>query len=214
MATEVFINIRDLPELTEIKNGDYIIVETSTGTSIVNFQNFIIPTSNTVLTTTVTQNTDSLISLSAIVTQNTTNINKISSTDILAVSANLTESIVGISNTVESLNTSIKGLQTTYNTISSAYIGTVQITIPRGGRYETGTISPLNNTITLKDIIVTPANNYAARFPAFVSNVTDGAIKLSGTFIKYTTSATFEISAVDINAEADAVYNVMAIKSI
>ena len=29
MATDVFINVKDLPELSEVRNGDYIIVEST-----------------------------------------------------------------------------------------------------------------------------------------------------------------------------------------
>ena len=72
MATEIFINIKDLPEITEPKNGDFILVETSTGTHIIDFKNFIMPTVNTVITTTVEQNTTAILT-------NTTNIATVSS---------------------------------------------------------------------------------------------------------------------------------------
>lgn len=72
MATEIFLNIKDLPEITEPKNGDFILVETSTGTHIIDFKNFIVPTTNTVITTTVEQNTTAILT-------NTTNIATISS---------------------------------------------------------------------------------------------------------------------------------------
>lgn len=75
MATEIFINIKDLPEITEPKNGDFILVETSTGTHIIDFKNFIIPTDKTVITTTVEQNTTAILT-------NTTNIGTVSASVI------------------------------------------------------------------------------------------------------------------------------------
>lgn len=65
MATEVFINIKDLPELTQPNNGDYIIIETSTGTHLLDFANLVIPTTNTVITTTVDQNTTAILNNTA-----------------------------------------------------------------------------------------------------------------------------------------------------
>lgn len=70
MASEVYINIKDLPELSEIGNGDYIIVETSTGTHTINFENFLIPTQNTVLTTVVEQNATTLTTVASSLTNN------------------------------------------------------------------------------------------------------------------------------------------------
>lgn len=68
MATEVFINIKDLPELTQPNNGDYIIIETSTGTHLLDFKNLVIPTTNTVITTTVEQNTKAILNNTASIT--------------------------------------------------------------------------------------------------------------------------------------------------
>ena len=47
MASEVFINIKNLPETDQINDGDFLIVETPAGTNIINFENFIITTANT-----------------------------------------------------------------------------------------------------------------------------------------------------------------------
>jgi hypothetical protein len=46
MATETFVNIKELPEIDGINEGDYLIVETPNGTSILNFDNFIITKDN------------------------------------------------------------------------------------------------------------------------------------------------------------------------
>ena len=47
MASEVFINIKNLPETDQINDGDFLIVETPAGTNIINFENFIITSANT-----------------------------------------------------------------------------------------------------------------------------------------------------------------------
>ena len=189
MATEVFINIKDLPEVTEISNGDYILLETSTGTHIIDFQNFIVPPSNTVLTTTVTQNSNAVVTLSALVNTH--------------------------SNTINTLSSNLDLLTSSVNGVSSAYIGKVKITIPAGGTYETGMIIPNNTEIKAEDVIITPANAYAARFPAYVMGVSNGAVKISAPFSRYTFVAeTNSIVMTSINAEEEAMYNVMAIISV
>ena len=36
------VNIKDLPVVTDINNGDFFIVETPQGTNVLDFKNFII----------------------------------------------------------------------------------------------------------------------------------------------------------------------------
>ena len=189
MATEVFINIKDLPEVTEISNGDYILLETSTGTHIIDFQNFIIPQSNTVLTTTVTENSNAVIVLSS------------------SVNTNI--------NTINTLSGNLELLNINVDSISGAYVGKVKITIPAGGTYETGLLIPSNTDVKEEDVIITPANAYAARFPAYVMGVSNGAVKISAPFSKYTfVPETSSIIMTPINAEEEAIYNVVAIISV
>ena len=40
-TNNVFINIKDLPEVQQVNNGDYLVIETQDGTSIIDFQNFM-----------------------------------------------------------------------------------------------------------------------------------------------------------------------------
>lgn len=67
MATtnNVFVNVKDLPEVQQINNGDYILVETPNGTSILDFQNFIIGTDNNGLTVAVESNSSDIVAVSA-----------------------------------------------------------------------------------------------------------------------------------------------------
>jgi hypothetical protein len=104
MANEVFINIKDLPELTEINNGDYIVVETSTGTHILDFINLIIPPANSVLTNIVSDNTTAVINISSIVVDNSSRIDELSA----HVNDGFTTSIGSLCGQVEDLSTKIE----------------------------------------------------------------------------------------------------------
>jgi hypothetical protein len=64
-TNNVFINIKDLPEVQQINNGDYLVVETQDGTSIIDFQNFILGEENNGLTAAVQRNADNIVSVSA-----------------------------------------------------------------------------------------------------------------------------------------------------
>ena len=214
MANEVFINIKDLPQLTEINNGDYIVVETSTGTHIIDFLNFLIPPANNVLTTTVSDNTTAVINISSVVVDN---VNKIES-----LSADLTNSVnttVGaLTDTVDQLAAAVLDLSA-YNTYNaSLYMGKCQISINAGSKTGVNILFPVLTgsglTLDKLDIMVTPANLYAARHPAFVDDVTStSVVRLKGGFTRYDVSGTTTTPA-DITAEQDALYNVIAIKRV
>lgn len=200
MATEIFINIKDLPELTEIKNGDYIVIENATGTHIIDFQNFLIPTSNSVITTVVDQNTNGLIVLSA---QSNTN-----STSIATISSRVDTNEVKL------------------NTLSASvidnkiYIGKTQITIPQNSRQSSSPLTPVDPNVVISDIIITPANAYASKYPAYVSNynTSNGNVTIIGSFhrndVTTFSNNVSSCSVVDIPAEEIAIYNIVAIKNI
>jgi hypothetical protein len=162
MATDVFINIKDLPEITETKNGDYLIIETSTGTNLIDFKNFVIPTDNTVITTTVTQNTDALIALSGLVDSNYSQL-------FGSISNNLNDVSV-LSNYVYS------------NINYNLNVAKTQITIPINNTEGSNVLSKLANW-SLKDIIISPANAYATKYPAYPISVdANGVVTIRGTF--------------------------------
>lgn len=64
-TNNVFINIKDLPEVQQVNNGDYLVVETQDGTSIIDFQNFIIGSENNGLTVAVESNANAILGVSA-----------------------------------------------------------------------------------------------------------------------------------------------------
>ena len=206
MANEIFINIKDLPELTEPANGEYLLLETSTGTHIIDFANFVIPTANTVITTTVEQNTTQILSLSVGYT---------------AGDAALSASIENTNTKLETLSASTLELSATVGTLQNVYIGKTQITIPYGGSQGSNILSPLSTSITLaaSDFVITPANEYATKQSAYITTIDNGVVTIKGGFYKLyaevsvLSSKTLVTSEVGL-AESDAIYNVMAIKKV
>jgi hypothetical protein len=163
MATDVFINIKDLPEITDVKSGDYFIIETSTGTNIVNFKNLIIPTANTVISTTVDQNTTGLTNLSSSMTSQFATVNA---------------SVTDVNSKVSAVSGRLDNLD-----VLKANIAKTQIVITSGNRQNSGSLSKAG-TWTVSDIMISPANAYAAKFPAYPVSVTaDGLITIRGTFM-------------------------------
>jgi len=80
MATDcsrAIVNIRDLPTVENITEGDLLIVETSDGgTSVIDFSNVLIPIENTTFEDTILGNTTNIALLSASVTTTTNDINQ------------------------------------------------------------------------------------------------------------------------------------------
>jgi len=206
MANEIFINIKDLPEITEPANGEYLLIETSTGTHIIDFANFIIPTANTVITTTVEQNTTAILNLSAAYT---------------ASDNSLSASIDTINTKLETLSTSTLELSSTVKTFQNVYIGKTQITIPSGGSQASNILSPLSTSINLlaSDLIITPANQYATKQSAYVTTVDNGVVTIKGGFYKLyanvsALSSKTLITSEEGLAEEEAIYNITAIKKV
>ncbi len=66
MSSEV--SIKQLPQITEINNGDLILVQTPNSTNTLLFENFVIGLENTTFASTVNQNTSNIETLSTDVT--------------------------------------------------------------------------------------------------------------------------------------------------
>lgn len=209
MATEVFINIKDLPELSEVSNGDYILLENATGTHIIDFKNFILPSANTLITATVNQNISAITDLS-------TNVSGMSTTLLSSIDKNTTD---------------INTLSTKITSTSLLYLGKTKISINVGSREASNVLSPINSyssLITTDDIIIVPANEYASKFPVVVSNVdpTTSSVTIKGLFTRKSITSTsvltlssllvsdLVLSETEISAEQVAIYNVFAIKAI
>jgi hypothetical protein len=153
MATDTFVNILDLQPITEVVNGDYLIVETPAGTRIINFKDFILPNANILLSQTVSDNTTAILSNFSVTSDYIASLSA-------SIDANLT--------TVSSVSSTL------LNQIGSVYIGKSTITISSGASMGIGTLSPSTyKTISMSDIMITPANSYAAMNQAYVISLTD-----------------------------------------
>lgn len=217
MASEVYINIKDLPELSQINNGDYIIVETSTGTHILNFENLLMPTQNTVITTTVNQNASAFNSY---VSNLSTNLDTLfSSTDTL-------------SSDLETLSASYEENKNSLSALANTYISYGLATIKEGD-YTTSMVINAGSPYDRNNILIIPSNAYAALYPAYVDSFDSytNLVTIRGTFntknIVYTNTNsgtlstnqdlntvlnTLTLSTVFTTAEEPATYNILVIK--
>lgn len=59
------INIKDLPQIQQITNGDFLIVESNDGTYILDYENLILDTDKTSITAQVNQNATDIASMSS-----------------------------------------------------------------------------------------------------------------------------------------------------
>jgi hypothetical protein len=53
-TNSLYVNIKELPSINDINNGDFMIVETPDGTSIIDYQDFFITLQNTTFESTIT----------------------------------------------------------------------------------------------------------------------------------------------------------------
>ena len=156
MSISKKISIKDLPQLQQINNGDYLIVESSDGTYILDYENLILGPENTTITTAVDQ----------------------LATDIADVSASVDAQIVALSSEI-------------YTNLKRTYTGKATVLVDTGTR-QTVLLSPRPPSdlpeITASDIIISPANVDACKYPAIVSYVdnTDDAKGLITVTVPFT----------------------------
>lgn len=62
-GTKLYTNIKELPVTTDITNGDYLIVETPTGTNILDYTDLLITLDNTTFAGVISGNTTDILSL-------------------------------------------------------------------------------------------------------------------------------------------------------
>ena len=220
MATDTFVNILDLQPITEVVNGDYLIVETPAGTRIINFKDFILPNANILISQTVSDNTTAILSnfnlindyigsLSGSITQNNTS----NSTTLCGVSSNLYTEISEVNSSLQTTITGVSGylqneitdLQSKTTNIAglstSVYVGKTSITIASGASVGMGSLSPITTKfLEIGNIMLTPANAYAAKNPAYISTFASNSI--------ITITAQFSGTGL---ANQDAIYNALAI---
>jgi hypothetical protein len=201
MAKDIFINITDLQSVTEVADGDYIIVETPAGTRLIDFKDFIVPNKNILLSSTVSDNTTAIISnkseLDASIAIINTTLDQISGN-----SFSQTRSTLLFTETVSST------LDTKINTLSSKiYVSKNQVTIPTNNSSKDFTIIPTYNLeLKSQDLSITPANQYAALNSAYVSNISYNSTNNTNTI-----TITAPFSGTPATAKENAIYNVMIV---
>jgi hypothetical protein len=102
-----YLNIKELPEITDIISGDFLIVETPTATSILDYDNFIITLDNTTFGDTIVSNTTNIAAVSSSVT---------------SLNATLTTQISSLSSSTARSNTFVTFSLLNYNSPSSPVI--------------------------------------------------------------------------------------------
>ena len=108
-----YVNIMELPQISDIESGDFLVVETPSGTSIINFENFLISPSNITFSEVITTNTSNIAALSAEINTINTSLNA----QFSALSAELTQEQATFETSVN----------TTLNTISSLKVDTYAV---------------------------------------------------------------------------------------
>jgi len=143
MASEVFVNIKNLPETEQINNGDYLIVETPGGTNILNFENFIITAANTTFSNLLSTN----------------NVNNIQ---------NITTSINALSTTISQTYPKMYYGTAKIKISIPDKTGSVNITNVNPSQ----STKAIADSVTISDIYITPANANALVNPVFVTGLT------------------------------------------
>ena len=227
MATDTFVNILDLAPITEVVNGDYLIVETPAGTRIIDFKNFILPNANLLLADAVATNTTAILSN---YDASINNIQSISSaisdfnTTLTTVSSKLNTTIGAVSSTINnkislsaaaqqdytdlSITNLSSSLTTIINTVSGKaqhfYLGKSQATINIGANQTTVALQPYTTLqLSALDITITPYNAYAAKNLAYITDISSSNM--------ITITAPFSGTGTALSA---ATYNIFAMVSI
>ena len=70
----IYVNIKELPQLDEVQPGDLLIVETDAGTNVIDFSNFILPPQNVTFYGEIIQLQTEVEALSTSISTTTTNL--------------------------------------------------------------------------------------------------------------------------------------------
>jgi hypothetical protein len=169
MALYNTTNIKDLPQLEEVVNGDFLIVENEIGTHIVNFENFILGPENVSFYSQIANLSSNLISLSSTVDSELQTLSTyiLSTTntkfDILSTQANTKFNFLSTD-----YNTKFNQITSTYPDFFYTYLETPLI-IQSGQTIGSGNFTSPINTINQSDINIVATNASAATASYFVN---------------------------------------------
>lgn len=166
MAIYNTTNVKDLPQLEEVVNGNFLIIENQFGSNIIDFKDFVIGPNNASFYNTIVSLSGYAVSMSA-----TTNagFNSVSAR-ITSLSATTNAGFLSLSANVKSLTADVIRLRTDINAISSTVSDfprafTVYIpylTIETGSDVGFADFNSPVEDIRLSDINIVPRNKFAA----------------------------------------------------
>jgi hypothetical protein len=194
IGDNIYVNIKELPSIEEVQPGDYLIIETDTGTNICDFVNFILPPENVTFYGEIENlQTDVLILSSAIQTTNTT---------VSSLSSQLNTTV---NSTVTSVNTQIANLSNTYTdwfTKGSITFNGATSGVTQGNRCTANRISTGVYQITFPNTNITAANVSSNANIALVTAVTNsgaGGIAIINTYTIPTSSTAYAPVLADVS---------------
>jgi hypothetical protein len=131
-SNSVYINIKELPVINDINNGDFLIVETPDGTNIIDYQDFFITLENTTFESTITNLQTDTQTLSTNLSALTTSYNELLSS--LETKISPTFNITTVNVTLNSASNNQIFVSTNSPTVSGAVTtdNKVIYTIPAG----------------------------------------------------------------------------------
>jgi len=132
-------NVKDLPQIEEVIDGNYLLIENDLGTNIIDFKDFVIGPNNASFYSTIVSLCSRSISMSATV-----------DTKLQSTSARI----------VEENNTKIDALTANYPRYFVVYPN--QLTVVQGLRYGQSVFNSELASIVPADVNVIPTNTYAA----------------------------------------------------
>jgi len=214
MAQDIFINIADLPQASEITAGDYFIVENAAGTQIINFADIIIPVENTLITPLVETNTkniesltlsaekinESLLEFTTVnnsITSINSNINTIKADITSIVSRN--DSMDSTSSTLSSKILTLEEQLTNLATSNNSFIRQHKISFPRNSTVLTIMFDQYYDNmsqISEADIMFVPVNEYAW---ASTKNISVSDISLNNKSYTLKVNASFKSNYLEID---------------
>ena len=103
MADPNIVNIKGLPRVEEIVDGNFLIVENERGTNTLDFVNFVIGPNNTSFYSQITNLSSALVSLSASCTSLVLDLSSSTNAQILAVNTRITSLSSTVTNTISGM---------------------------------------------------------------------------------------------------------------
>jgi hypothetical protein len=178
IGDNIYVNIKELPSIDEVQPGDYLIVETDTGTNIIDFTNVVLPPENVTFYGDIEDLQSDVFALSSAIDDNTTTINTISAvlgTSVTSAVTSVTTQITTLSNTYT--DWFIKGSITFNGTVPDVSAG-VRC---NANRISTGVYQIAFPNVNINACFV--SSNADKAIVAAVTNSSGGGIAIINTYI-------------------------------